>query len=87
MVRDFQPAHRDRPRTVGSVRVRKMKKRRQNAVNYKNVKRNRVTYKLRNYLHKRRRQHDPLLALNMSIFNFEGGWSHILNPIKIRENN
>jgi hypothetical protein len=56
-------------------------------MNYKNVKRNRLTDKLRNYLQKRRRQHDPLLALNMSIFNFDGGWSRIFNPIKIRENN
>ena len=56
-------------------------------MNYKDVKQNKLTYKLRNYLQKHRRQHDPLLVLNMSIFNFEGGWSRIFNPVKIRENN
>jgi hypothetical protein len=56
-------------------------------MNYNNLKQNKLTYKLRNYLRKHRRQHDPLLALNMSIFNFEGGWSRIFNPIKARENN
>ena len=56
-------------------------------MNYKNIKRNKLTYKLRNYLGKHRRQHDPLLTLNMSIFNFEAGWSRIFNPIKVRENN
>jgi late competence protein required for DNA uptake (superfamily II DNA/RNA helicase) len=55
-------------------------------MNYKNVRKNRLTHKLRNYFRKQRRQHDPLLALNMSIFNFEGGWSDILNPPKVREN-
>jgi hypothetical protein len=55
-------------------------------MNYKNVKHNKLTYQRRNYLRKPRRQHDPLLALNMSIFNFEGGWSRIINPIKVREN-
>jgi late competence protein required for DNA uptake (superfamily II DNA/RNA helicase) len=56
-------------------------------MNYKNVKRNKLTHKLWNYLKKRPRQHDPMLVLNMSIFNFEGGWSRIFNPIKARENN
>jgi hypothetical protein len=46
-----------------------------------------IEAELSNYFQKRRRQHDPLLALNMSIFNFEGGWSRIFNPIRIRENN
>ena len=31
-------------------------------------------------------QVDPWLALNMSIFNFEGGWSRIINPIEVHEN-
>ena len=61
-------------------------KRKRNAMNYNNVKQNKVTDKLRNYFQKRRRQHDPMLVLNMSIFNFEGGWSRIINPIKVREN-
>ena len=33
-----------------------------------------------------RRSGDPWLALNMSIFNFEGGWSRIINPIEVHEN-
>jgi len=45
------------------------------------------TDKLRHYFQNRRRQHDPLLVLNMLIFNFEGGWSRIINPIKARETN
>jgi len=27
--------------------------------------------------------HDPLLALNMSVFNFESGWNRTLNQLKI----
>lgn len=34
----------------------------------------------------RRRRHDPMLVLNMSIFNFDTGWNRILNPIKTHEN-
>ena len=55
-------------------------------MSYNNLKQNKLTDKLRKYLRKHRRQHDPLLAFNMSIFNFEGGWSDILNPTKVREN-
>ena len=32
------------------------------------------------------RRHDPLLVLSMSIFNFEDGWTRILNPTRVREN-
>ena len=56
-------------------------------MNSNNVKQNKGTDKLRNYFQKRRRQHDPMLVLNMSIFNFEGGWDRIFNPINARENN
>jgi hypothetical protein len=59
----------------------------ESTMNYKNVKQNKLPYKLRNYFQRRRGQHDPLLALNISIFNFEGSWSRIFNPMKIRENN
>jgi len=30
--------------------------------------------------------HDPMLVLNMSIFNFDGGWNRVVNPIPQREN-
>ena len=32
------------------------------------------------------RQHDPMLVLNMSIFNFADGWNRVFNPIKAHEN-
>jgi len=54
---------------------------------YHHVKRKTLTDKLRYYFQNRRRQHDPMLVLNMSIFNFEGGWSRLFNPIKARETN
>lgn len=44
-----------------------------------------LTHKWRE-IFRRRRVHDPMLVLNMSIFNFGGGWERILNPLKIREN-
>ena len=56
-------------------------------MNYDKAKRNKLTAKPPNYFQKRRRQHDPLLALNMSIFNFDGGWNRIFNLTKARENN
>jgi len=34
---------------------------------------------------KRRRGHDPMLVLNMSIFNDADGWNRIFNPVKIHE--
>jgi hypothetical protein len=33
-----------------------------------------------------RARHDPMLVLNMSLFNFADGWSQIFNPVKAREN-
>ncbi len=33
----------------------------------------------------RRQRHDPMLVLSMSIFNFEHGWSRVLNPLKTHE--
>jgi hypothetical protein len=35
---------------------------------------------------RRSRRHDPMLVLNMSVFNFESGWNRILNPVKTYEN-
>jgi len=35
---------------------------------------------------RRRRVHDPMLVLNMSIFNFDNGWDRIFNPLKAHEN-
>jgi hypothetical protein len=33
-----------------------------------------------------RRRHDPLLVLNMSIFNLADGWNRTFNPVKAHEN-
>jgi hypothetical protein len=33
-----------------------------------------------------RRRHDPMLVLNMSIFNFAGGWNRTFKPLKAYEN-
>ncbi len=41
--------------------------------------------KLRAACAPRRRRHDPMLVLSMSIFNFEHGWSRVLNPLKTHE--
>jgi hypothetical protein len=30
--------------------------------------------------------HDPMLVLNMSVFNFTNGWSRTFNPLKAHEN-
>jgi hypothetical protein len=38
-------------------------------------------------LRRRRKRHDPMLVLNMSIFNTAGGgWQRILTPFKTHEN-
>jgi hypothetical protein len=38
-------------------------------------------------LWRRRKRHDPMLVLNMSIFNTDGGgWQRIFNPLKAHEN-
>jgi hypothetical protein len=33
-----------------------------------------------------RRRHDPMLVLNMSIFNDDNGWRRLFDPIKVHEN-
>ena len=35
---------------------------------------------------RRRRRHDPMLVLNMAIFNFDDGWNRTFNPLKVHEN-
>jgi hypothetical protein len=54
--------------------------------------RTKIDRDLRNLMHgrrgifrRRRRVHDPMLVLNMSIFNFEGGWGRAFSPVKTRE--
>jgi hypothetical protein len=37
------------------------------------------------WFQRRRRWHDPMLVWNMSIFNFDGGWNRIFNPLPQRE--
>ena len=45
-----------------------------------------LTHKAREMFRRRRQMHDPMLVLNMSIFNFAGGWNRTFNEIGIREN-
>jgi len=40
----------------------------------------------RQILQRRRRIHDPMLVFNMSIFNSDGGWERIFDPLKAHEN-
>jgi len=40
----------------------------------------------RSWFQRRRRRHDPMLVLNMSIFNQGSDWNRIFNPIPQREN-
>jgi hypothetical protein len=42
--------------------------------------------KPRKWFHRRRPGHDPMLVLNMSIFNSGNSWERILDPIRRREN-
>lgn len=42
--------------------------------------------KQRKFLQWRRRWHDPMLVLNMSIFNSGSSWNRIFNPVPQREN-
>jgi len=35
---------------------------------------------------RRRGMHDPMLVLNMAIFNSEDGWNRTFSPLKINEN-
>ena len=42
--------------------------------------------KLRRWFRARRRRHDPMLVLSMSIFNSGRSWDRIFNPVPEREN-
>ena len=42
--------------------------------------------KLPKWFRRRRRAHDRMLVLNMSIFNSGKAWDRIFNPITYREN-
>ena len=42
--------------------------------------------KQRKFFQWRRRWHDPMLVLNMSIFNSGSSWNRIFNPVPQREN-
>ena len=42
--------------------------------------------KPRKWFQRQRRWHDPMLVLNMWIFNFDGGWNRIFSPIPQHEN-
>ena len=50
-----------------------------------NLKQTKVA-KPRKRFQRHRRWHDPLLVLNMSIFNLDGGWNRIFHPVPEREN-
>ena len=42
--------------------------------------------KSRRWFRARRRWHDPMLVLNMSIFNSGSSWNRLFNPVPQREN-
>jgi len=42
--------------------------------------------KSRKWFRARRRRHDPMLVLNMSLFNSGSSWNRIFSPIPQREN-
>ena len=42
--------------------------------------------KSRKWFRARRRRHDPMLVLSMSIFNSGRSWDRIFNPVPQREN-
>jgi hypothetical protein len=50
------------------------------------IERQSLAGKWRETFRRRRRMHDPMLVLNMSIFNFADGWNRTFNQLKIHEN-
>jgi len=50
------------------------------------IRRQSLTRKWREMFQRRRRKHDPMLVLNMSIFNFADGWNRTFKRLKIHEN-
>jgi hypothetical protein len=45
-----------------------------------------LIYRWQQIFSPRQRRHDPMLVLNMTIFNLAGGWNRIFNQLKIHEN-
>jgi len=45
-----------------------------------------LTRRWRKIFQRRRRNHDPMLVFNMSIFNSGSSWQEIFSPVKPREN-
>jgi hypothetical protein len=45
----------------------------------KKIQRQNLTHRWREIFSRRRQMHDPMLVLNMSIFNFDGGWNRTFN--------
>ncbi|PYL10631.1 MAG: hypothetical protein DME34_00200 [Verrucomicrobia bacterium] len=50
------------------------------------IPRQNLSKKWREMFRRRRRMHDPMLVLNMSIFNFAGGWDRLLNRPQVYTN-
>jgi hypothetical protein len=44
-----------------------------------------LSRKWRQIFRRRRANHDPLLVLNMTLFNLEDGWSRTFSPLKTHE--
>ncbi len=42
--------------------------------------------KLQQLVRRRRKRHDPMLVMSMSLFNFESGWNRSFNPLRAHEN-
>ena len=53
-----------------------------------NTKQSKRTVRLqpRSLFRRPRRSHDPMLVLNMTVFNSESGWNRILNRLPSHEN-
>ena len=50
------------------------------------IQRQNLTHRWRELFRRRRQRHDPMLVLNMSIFNFADGWNRTFNQLKIHQN-
>ena len=50
-----------------------------------NPKKTKIT-RSRRWFRRSRCRHDPMLVINMSIFNSDRGWNRIFNPLRQREN-
>jgi hypothetical protein len=50
------------------------------------IQRQSLMHKWGELFRRRRQMHDPMLVLNMSIFNVADGWNRTFNPFKAHEN-